>query len=200
MKRISFLLLCCLLVPATALGADKDGRFAVKGAGLGNCQAFVAAHKDKTNAYFVFGGWLDGYMTAVNKYSSDTFDIVSWESTELLAALINNHCQKNPNDNYFRVVDSMLVLLKEDRLRESSPLVSAEVDDRTVKVYRSTLRRIQLALRDLGHYDGAVDGQFGPKTQAAIAAYQKSQGMEPSGLPLQLTLLKLLRPSSGETD
>lgn len=33
-------------------------------------------------------------------------------------------------------------------------------------------RRVQAALRELGYYDGAVDGVFGPETRAAIRRYQ----------------------------
>ncbi|HEY6432356.1 MAG TPA: peptidoglycan-binding domain-containing protein, partial [Acetobacteraceae bacterium] len=33
-------------------------------------------------------------------------------------------------------------------------------------------RRVQAALRQLGYYDGVVDGQFGPETRAAIRRYQ----------------------------
>lgn len=33
-------------------------------------------------------------------------------------------------------------------------------------------RRVQAALRQLGYYDGTVDGQFGPETRAAIRRYQ----------------------------
>jgi hypothetical protein len=37
------------------------------------------------------------------------------------------------------------------------------------------LRSIQVAMKNSGHYKGAVDGRFGPETRAAIAAYAKGQ-------------------------
>ena len=40
---------------------------------------------------------------------------------------------------------------------------------------------VQKKLAELGHYKGAIDGQFGPKSKAAFASFQKSQGLEVNG-------------------
>lgn len=40
----------------------------------------------------------------------------------------------------------------------------------------------QKALKVLGLYDGAIDGAWGPGSRSAMVEYQKSQGLEPSGL------------------
>ncbi len=39
------------------------------------------------------------------------------------------------------------------------------------------LENVQLALRDLGYYHGAIDGLVGPETRAALAAYQRENGL-----------------------
>jgi peptidoglycan hydrolase-like protein with peptidoglycan-binding domain len=43
------------------------------------------------------------------------------------------------------------------------------------------VRDIQSALQDMAMYDGSVDGVAGPKTLAAIRAFQKRAGLEPNG-------------------
>jgi peptidoglycan hydrolase-like protein with peptidoglycan-binding domain len=40
---------------------------------------------------------------------------------------------------------------------------------------------VQGDLKQLGYYEGAVDGQYGPKTVAAIKAFQKDQGIAVTG-------------------
>ncbi len=42
-------------------------------------------------------------------------------------------------------------------------------------------RRVQAALRQLGYYDGAVDGVIGPDTRAAIRRYQHELGVPMTG-------------------
>lgn len=42
---------------------------------------------------------------------------------------------------------------------------------------RERLRDVQNTLRELGHYDGEVDGYMGPRTGAAIGAFQAAQGL-----------------------
>jgi peptidoglycan hydrolase-like protein with peptidoglycan-binding domain len=43
------------------------------------------------------------------------------------------------------------------------------------------VRQVQQALKDKGHDVGAIDGQWGPKTQNALKEYQQAQGMSASG-------------------
>lgn len=43
------------------------------------------------------------------------------------------------------------------------------------------IREVQQALKEKGHDVGAVDGQWGPKTQNALKEYQQAQGTQASG-------------------
>ena len=59
----------------------------------------------------------------------------------------------------------------------------------------SVVREIQTRLRRLGHPVGVIDGRAGPRTAAAIEAFQRARGLPVDGR-LSLDLLRLLR----ETD
>jgi peptidoglycan hydrolase-like protein with peptidoglycan-binding domain len=39
----------------------------------------------------------------------------------------------------------------------------------------------QQALKDKGHDPGTIDGQMGPRTRAALADYQKAEGLKQTG-------------------
>jgi hypothetical protein len=41
---------------------------------------------------------------------------------------------------------------------------------------------LQMKLKELGYMEGRADGLFGPSTEAAVRAYQVTQGLEPSGV------------------
>lgn len=56
---------------------------------------------------------------------------------------------------------------------------------------RSARRALQRELRSLGHYNGLLDGIFGPQTRAAIVAYQASRAEDETGLLTRRQLLDL---------
>jgi peptidoglycan hydrolase-like protein with peptidoglycan-binding domain len=47
--------------------------------------------------------------------------------------------------------------------------------------YKPTAIEIQTALKNAGFYSGNVDGKVGPKTKAAIEAFQKANGLNADG-------------------
>ncbi len=135
-------------------------------------------------------------MTDINQCSPETYDVTPWQSQNLLAVLSEKFCAKNPGASFFAVANKMIVELRDDRLRESSAPIVAAVGERTIRIYRKTLRRVQVLLEKGGHYQGGIDGLFGPNTQRALESYQKQVGLTVSGLPDQATLFKLLSPSA----
>src|SRR3989441_7902603 len=56
---------------------------------------------------------------------------------------------------------------------------------------RDQVRAAQQALKDKGHDPGMVDGVMGPKTQAALKDFQKSQGIQDTGRLDAETMSKL---------
>ncbi|TFG75060.1 MAG: DUF748 domain-containing protein [Thermodesulfobacteriales bacterium] len=60
--------------------------------------------------------------------------------------------------------------------------------------YSSLIKKIQKRLKEQGLYKGAIDGQMGPQTEAAINAFRKISGLPAnrkiSGLPLAVVGLK----------
>lgn len=71
---------------------------------------------------------------------------------------------------------------------------------------RPRLQALQALLQERGHYDGALDGLYGPRMRAAIGQFQHRHGLPANGLPTPATLLlfdTLLaaasRPTSPET-
>src|SRR5262249_56667718 len=56
---------------------------------------------------------------------------------------------------------------------------------------RDQVRAAQQALKEKGHDPGMVDGVMGPKTQAALKDFQKSQGIQDTGRLDAETMSKL---------
>ena len=181
------------LIHGTNYAADAQGGFSIRGAGLLSCDVYLKERAEQSKEYLMIGGWLDGYITGVNQYARETYDATSFESTELLTLIIENHCRKQPKDRLYTVVNSLLIKLQQDRLRSGSNLVQVKVGGRETILYKEVVRRMQQALNALGKYQGQADGQFNPPTQKALSEFQRDQKLEGTGFPDQTTLWRLLR-------
>ena len=69
------------------------------------------------------------------------------------------------------------------RGQTAQPVATAAAAPARIAGGDSTVRDIQAALAHSGYYGGPVDGISGPKTQAAIRAYQKQHGLLVDGRP-----------------
>ena len=58
----------------------------------------------------------------------------------------------------------------------------------------SDMKRAQRALARHGHDPGPIDGQMGPRTEAALRAFQTEQGQAPNGQLDEATLERLAAP------
>ena len=65
---------------------------------------------------------------------------------------------------------------------------------------KEQVRAVQEVLKDRGMYEGEVDGIMGPKTQAALRAFQKKEGLQETGRLDQQTMGRLGVQKTGATD
>ena len=193
MPLLRWVLFALVFNTAVASAADDKSLFAMKGAGFLPCQIYVNERATKSNIYYMIGGWLEGYITAHNKYVEDTYDVASFESLELLLNVLENHCKSNPTDNLYSVINSLITKISVQRLREESDRVEIEEDGRKTILYRETIRRIQAELTRLGLFQDPVDGRYTDATKSAIIAFQSDLDYEMTGFPDQTTLWRLLR-------
>jgi peptidoglycan hydrolase-like protein with peptidoglycan-binding domain len=68
--------------------------------------------------------------------------------------------------------------------------------DTAQKASRAQVKAVQQALKDKGHDPGAVDGEMGPKTEAALRDYQGKEGLTATGTADAETMAKLTAAAS----
>jgi peptidoglycan hydrolase-like protein with peptidoglycan-binding domain len=73
---------------------------------------------------------------------------------------------------------------------------SAPSQDTAQKADRTQVKAVQQALKDKGHNPGAVDGEMGPKTEAALRDYQQKEGLTATGTADAETMAKLIAAAS----
>jgi hypothetical protein len=180
------------LAPGHPRAADSSGHFALRGVALATCEQFLQALQERQENVLLAGGWLEGYMTAVNQLMPKTFDIAPWQNTDTILALVKHNCERNREQRFFAVVTAMIEFLAQNRLQEQSDRVLAEADGQRVMIYGQIMRDVQQRLIDKGLLQGNADGQFGAKTKAALQEFQKKENIQVTGLPDQVTLWRLL--------
>ncbi|RDE19790.1 peptidoglycan-binding protein [Motiliproteus coralliicola] len=181
-----------------ATAADSQGRFAVRNAGMVSCEKFIEEKSKNSPTFNLYMGWIDGYLSAANQFTDETFDLVPWGNTPFLAALLENHCNKNLNQRFYIAVNMLAGTLLEQRLTEHSDLVVAANENQKTYIYKQVLKQVQQQLKQSQLYRGSIDGIFGNTTVAALEDYQRAQGIKVTGLPDQVTLYKLLRSRSAK--
>ncbi|MEE1672597.1 peptidoglycan-binding domain-containing protein [Agarivorans aestuarii] len=181
-----------VFISGGAIAADDSGKFAAKGAARKSCSDFTQSAQQKNSDYLLYGGWLEGYVTSYNQFQPSNYDVVPWQTTELLLALLQRHCKANPDIKYLDAVNSLIKTVFPIRLEKESPLVKVSVADKNSYYYVEILQRAKQRLKFLGYYNTAVDGSvFTPLDVEVFVKYQKDLGIPQTGIPDQFTLSNL---------
>lgn len=190
------LVIICMSYATQTLAATATGSFAIKGVGLMTCEQYKQS-VDNLQVKYAVAGWVDGYVTALNQLTTNTFDYAPWESNELLALIIQRHCTANPNNRVAGVVVSITRQLQRDRLEYESSLIPIYGDDGGLLIYEAVLLRAQQALAVNKLYLGEVGSGFNDETREALRQFQQANELPVTGLPDPATLWRLLR--AGDT-
>lgn len=176
--------------------ADTNGNFAYKGAGNQTCGHFNAAWDGQSNDLLLYGGWLDGYLTAFNQFRDDTFDIAPWQTTQTMLGLVRSVCSQMPEDTPFpRATWQLLSALQPNRLEEFSTAMILTQEDTQVAIYEALLPRLLGAMEAAGYpvTVSPTSAAFMSQLAAGLRAIQASRGLKQTGKLDQQTLFTLLQ-------
>ncbi|MXP15564.1 hypothetical protein GRI44_12460 [Altererythrobacter confluentis] len=196
MKKSMLAAMAATFIASAANAAEPhDNSFAVEGAGRFDCAAFLTARQDKSSAeYQRLIGFVEGYLSAANRYEPNTFDLTPWHNAAAFDIILNSHCTQHAQDTVVSVVQRMVTGLRPVRVAQFSPLVEVGDAKHRAFVYEAILRRSQAALKVKGLYKGEETGKFTPEMRNALAAFQKQHSLDATGVPDPATLWTLLNP------
>lgn len=190
-------LLVCLggsvLFSGPVAAADKNGSFAVRGAGALSCDTLLNLKEGDRPAFSQqLEEWVLGYVTAMNRQGGGTYDALVVQQVSVLPNMIAAVCKSNPAVSLEAVVFNILQRLQPAKIQTESPLVEAKVGTTSASVRKDTLIALQYNLQTLKLYSGKPNGEFGSETQEAIRKYQKSVSLPETGLPDSATVIRIL--------
>jgi hypothetical protein len=171
---------------STLIAADGNGSYAVEGPGRMTCADFAALSPDEPRARDV-AVWLSGYMTAHNRLLTGTFDLTPWQTPGTLTGLLAQFCADNGDEVVETGATELVNYLADGRLRDRADAVAVKHDGKVTMIYAPLLAEVHARLAATGYPSEGPD-----KLPEALQGYQKANGLTPTGLPDQPTLLKLM--------
>jgi hypothetical protein len=181
-----------LAISPAALAADENGKFAIKGGGLQTCEKFTKAMEDRSPDVALYGGWIEGFVTAQNQHNENTFDVTPWQTTQTLLELTRAVCnQAKTEGRFIDAFAGVFRLLAPSRLTEESDVVGVTNGENSSVAYREILKRVQKVLRDSGYDIPNETGDLDANAVKHLMDYQTKKGLVASGLPDQPTLYSL---------
>lgn len=190
----SLLAAAMAIAAAPSLAATADGHFAAKGAGRARCADFVDAKAGNTPEHLEFVSFIEGYITAANRYEAETFDIAPWHTTGIISVIVDNYCRTNRDESIATLANKIAAALKPLRLSAESRMVEFGEGAQRIWVYEEVVRRAQIELKRRGLFAGEANGRPGPETAAAMQKFQTTRQLPATGIPDAATLWFLLNP------
>lgn len=182
-------------VPAAPALGDTTEQFAVEEYGRVNCEQFISARqKREAPAYNRIMGFVQGYLTAANRYEPDTFDLSPWHNAAAFDLILDKHCRDRPKDTLVGTLQMMVSAFRPLRVAKSSDMVRVSDGKATTYVYDTILRRSEMFLKARGYLTGQGTGAYTPELREAFRKFQQDKGLSPTGMPDPATLWTLLNP------
>src|SRR5215212_5678992 len=105
MKRILFALMLCLAT--SAMAADADGSYFSQRPE--SCREFrrLQGSDERTAAVTYIRGWVSGYLTAYNRQTTETYDILGLMDFDAALRFIDGYCKAHPLDNLTAAMEAL---------------------------------------------------------------------------------------------
>lgn len=118
-RLLAALMLTSLIIPALASDSQKDFRVKAIDAvescrGLNKALA-KAKKQDDWGDLYGFSLYTMGYLTAVNRFATNTYDIAGKKNTKTLMLWLEKYCAEHPDDKFNHALYQLTVELYPDR-------------------------------------------------------------------------------------
>ncbi|GLR71203.1 hypothetical protein [Agaribacter marinus] len=189
MTRIISMLI--VLMSCQAIGADKNGQFAIKGVGNVGCKSYVSIIQSNNQQKYLFAGWLNGFITSHNQHLIDTFDLTSWENVETLGNYMYQHCILNTEKSFFQAATDMVTKLGTEKIDLYKSAVTFSANSKTYVVYDQVVMRMKQKLSDLNIFSGDINAEITTNFKDAVKTYAHNTDIEIESIFDQQLLFKM---------
>ena len=116
MKRILFATALCAAA-SSAMAADAEGAYWSQRPE--SCREFrrLQASDERTPALMSIRGWIAGYITAYNRQTPDTYDVLGITDFDAALRFVDSYCKAHPLDNLTVAMEALTEDLSPKRHR-----------------------------------------------------------------------------------
>ena len=181
------LVVIALSASTTATAGDANGKFAVKGVGALDCDAYIRAANAGDRELAQYSGYLAGYVSAYNEHRAETFDLLPWQSMETLMLIMLRRCRQVPDSLFAVAVSDMARHFDAGRLEELIDRIRYGDGDSAIELYEPVATAVLAALEER---DYPTDDLY-----RSLQQYREDQDFPPATDNLQTAILTLLYTS-----
>lgn len=174
--------------------ANDDGQYAVRGVGSTTCNAFLQQVSDEGELPLRYVAWVSGYLSALNRLESSTFDVSYIHENDDILALAGRLCASEEELLLETALARLVTFMSNSRLTRESDLVRLQSGENQAVVRRETYDRFLGVLVEQGFLQTAKE--FDEDVRDAIMAFQTEKGLQETGLPDTNTLVLALAPEA----
>lgn len=111
MRRLVCALLILGIQTDAASAIDAKGIYGVIGDGGNSCGKWTQERAQKTLSYYQARGWINGFVTAYNRYAATHQDVAAGIDADGLEGWINNYCAANALSNLATASEALITEL-----------------------------------------------------------------------------------------
>lgn len=181
-----------LLMAHIAWAGDDNGKFVVKGEGNASCQDFVAAASESGAQLAAYGGFINGYTSAVNQLQDATFDVWKWQTIDTVLLVVLQRCRSEPSLSFGAAVIGATSYFAQDKIAKAADKVTLGRDPDTFTLYAPVAVELKEILARQGYADADI--------YDALMRYRDDVGLVRTPNLMQMLMLRLFaqdRASAG---
>jgi len=90
-----------------AFSADKNGRYWIYGVGRQTCETYLEARSNGGFSELSYKNWISGYLTASNRSSSDTYNLLGDSDFQGALTWVDLYCEKHAKNTVYMAMANM---------------------------------------------------------------------------------------------
>ena len=170
-----------------AQASSINGDFAVRGIGSFTCNELSQSLISNEGTRVAYAEWVSGYLTALNRKESNTFDVSYVVNSLNITTLVDRICLTQPTIMVEKALSNLTDALRLNKVEKKTELIRLSLGEESITLRQSILDQFITKLVEEGYLN--TFRSFDDTAKDAVIVYQQKNNLPVSGLPDFNTLI-----------